>query len=89
MRCENIKSLIIDYTTNELNQEDRNNVQSHIKKCQECNHFFKLAYNEWKLLDEWGSIEPKADFITNFWYRISNENIPRTRAHQSIHKPLK
>lgn len=73
MRCENVRSLILDYTTNELDTEDRTKVEAHIRECQGCNHFFKLANNEWKLLDEWGSIAPKADFITNFWNRVSNE----------------
>ena len=69
MRCENVRSLILDYTTNELDTEDRTKVEAHIRECQGCNHFFKLANNEWKLLDEWPS--PFHAAAARVWQRQS------------------
>jgi len=86
MRCENIKSLILDYAVDELGEENRINVETHIKNCEECNRFFNLADNQWKLLDEWESIEPRADYLTNFWDRISNEELRDKRKFLKVFK---
>ncbi len=75
MSCESIKDLILDYTADELDHVDRLRVENHIKDCIDCNQFLLYARNEWRLLEEWGNVDPSGDIINRFWKRVSDENL--------------
>ena len=74
MSCEGIKELILDYTADQLDHVSRLRVENHLKECMDCYQFLHYARSEWKLLEEFGNIEPSDDIITKFWKRVSDEN---------------
>jgi hypothetical protein len=78
MNCENFKNLILDYTTDQLDQPQMNELKVHLDVCSECGEFLRFANLEWKLLDKWEWIEPKEDYIVKFWERLDHrEEGPR------------
>lgn len=88
MSCESIKELILDYTADELDDVDRLRVENHIKDCIDCNQFLLYARNEWRLLEEWGNIDPSGDIINRFWKRVSDENLGKENGIFSFFKSL-
>ncbi|MBI2487225.1 MAG: zf-HC2 domain-containing protein [Deltaproteobacteria bacterium] len=75
MNCKELKELILEYTAGNLDQSEKLRVESHLKECKECYLFFGQSNQVWDLLDEWDIIEPKEDIVTNFWERVSEEEI--------------
>jgi len=74
MRCEEIKGLILEYTGGDLDQSEKERVESHLVECEDCNVFFKQSNEVWNLLDKWNAIEPKEDIVARFWDRVSEED---------------
>ncbi len=77
MSCEKFKSLILDYTIDDLDESRMNELKVHLDVCNECNEFLSFADLEWKLLDKWEGIEPKDDYITKFWERSGHREVGR------------
>ncbi len=75
MNCKELKELILEYAAGNLDQSEKLRVESHLKECKECYLFFRQSNQVWDLLDEWDVIEPKEDIVTNFWERVSGEEI--------------
>ncbi len=75
MDCSVVKELIVQYSSGDLGQDRMAVVESHISRCQECGLYFKQSEKLWTLLDVHGEIEPEADFVSNFWDRVSQDEI--------------
>ena len=73
MECRDCKELVIRYSSEDLPDGDRDLVQAHLGECEECSQYLAQSESLWSLLDEWREIEPRADFISDFWGRVSKE----------------
>ena len=75
MRCKELKELILEYTVGDLDQSEKIRVESHLRECQECSLFFRESNQAWNLMDEWDVVEPKQNIATEFWKRVSEEDV--------------
>jgi predicted anti-sigma-YlaC factor YlaD len=74
MRCEEIKGLILEYEDGDLDEGERERIESHLVECEDCSVFFKRSNEVWRLLDRWEAIEPRGDIVARFWDRVSEED---------------
>jgi hypothetical protein len=72
MNCENFKDLILDYTIDDRDKSQMDELKVHLDVCSECNEFLRFANLEWKLLDKWEGIDPKEDYIIKFWEGLNH-----------------
>lgn len=75
MNCKELEELILEYTAGNLDQNEKLRVESHLRECKKCYLFFGQSNQVWNLLDEWDVIEPRKDIVTNFWERVSEEDV--------------
>lgn len=75
MSCNELKESILEYKVGNLDQSEKIRVESHLRECKECNLFLMQSNQVWDLLDEWDIVEPKQNIATEFWKRVSEEDV--------------
>ncbi len=73
MECRDCRELIISFSSGDLPSSGRESIEAHIGECPECGLYMSQSAGVWNLLDEWREIEPRGDFVSSFWDRVSRE----------------
>jgi Putative zinc-finger len=74
MECRDCRDLVIRYSSGDVSDGERDQVESHLGGCEDCSRYLAHSDGVWNLLDEWREIEPRTDFVSNFWERVSEED---------------
>jgi hypothetical protein len=86
MECKDYKDLIIGYSSGDLPASDRESVEAHVRECETCRLYLAQSDRVWSLLDDWRGIEPRSDFVSGFWERVSEEERKSSRGFFSPFK---
>lgn len=73
MECKDLRELVVRHSSGDLSGDERALVESHLPGCGECSELFSHSNAVWMLLDEWKEIEPRNDYISEFWSRVEKE----------------
>lgn len=73
MECRNIKEYIIRYSSGDIEGSERDLVDEHVKACKDCRWYLLRSEKLWDTLDVWEEVEPRGEFITEFWKRVSSQ----------------
>lgn len=73
MECSDCKQLIVSWSSGDLPPSGIESIEAHIRECPECRLYMSQSDRVWNLLDEWREIEPRSDFVSTFWDRVSKE----------------
>ena len=73
MECSECRDLVIGYSSGDLPASRRELFEVHVRSCEDCGLYVSQYDGVWKLLDEWREVEPRSDFVSNFWERVSKE----------------
>jgi predicted anti-sigma-YlaC factor YlaD len=73
MECRDCKELVIGYSSGEISDVERDLVEAHLGVCEDCSEYLAQSDKLWTLLDEWRGIEPRSDFVSGFWERVSEQ----------------
>ena len=68
---------MIQYSSGDLPDSDKEFVETHLGECEECSAYLAHSNMVWDVLDEWKDIEPGAEFVSEFWRRLSEEEKDR------------
>lgn len=88
--CEQITSELIAYLDGELSDADRRPVAAHLSTCLGCRREVERLGTVQRWVSDLPSIEPSADFATDFWRRMNAEEAavptlgPRRRVWQLV-----
>lgn len=77
MDCRDIKELVIQYSSGDLPEGDKQFVEAHLAECDDCNAYLSQSYRAWNMLDEWEDMEPGGEFVSEFWRRVAKEEMDR------------
>jgi len=75
MDCKNIKELLIQYSLDDLESDEKASVESHLDTCSECKSYLSESKNLWSLLETWDELEPDAQFLSNFWDKAAVDEV--------------
>jgi predicted anti-sigma-YlaC factor YlaD len=73
MECKDLRELVVGHSSGDLAGDDRILVESHLSGCAECSELFSNSNEVWMLLGKWEEIEPRSDYISEFWNRVEKE----------------
>ncbi len=73
MQCDVVKKMMALYLDDGLSEKDKRLVQDHCVACSDCEAELNLFRQTWDLCGEPEVIEPRADFVSQFWTRLSSE----------------
>ena len=73
MECKDVKELIIGYSSGDISESEKTVVDRHISTCTGCEQYFMRSQKLWDTLDVWEEVEPKAEFVTEFWQKVDSE----------------
>ena len=73
MECKDLRDLVVRHSSGDLSGDERALVESHLPGCGECSELFSHSNAVWMLLDEWKEIEPRSDYVSEFWSRVEKE----------------
>lgn len=73
MECKDLRELVVRHSSGDLSGDERGLVESHLSGCGECSELFSNSNAVWMLLDEWKEIEPRNDYVSEFWSRVERE----------------
>lgn len=76
MECHTIKKCLPIYLDGELSSAEAARVKQHLDVCSDCLAEYELCKQTWDICDMVPKIEPRADFVSQFWTRLSNEQTP-------------
>lgn len=68
-----IKELILEYPDGDISVSEKRLVESVLEKSPEYRGFYYASKKLWRVMDEWEGIEPRGDFVSVFWERLSRE----------------
>jgi len=75
MDCRDIKEYIVRYSTGDIEEREKVLVDEHVKECSDCSQYLLRSEKLWDTLDMWEDVEPRGEFVTEFWKRLpSQEN---------------
>lgn len=74
MGCKEIKELILEYPNGDLTQNEKMQVEAHLRECPDCSLFLDESRHVWNLMDMWDGVDVGGNFITKFWDRVSHED---------------
>ena len=63
MNCEDIKTLLVDYLYNELEDDNAKILEQHLKKCKTCKEELASLKNTSNVLQQWQDIDPKLKLV--------------------------
>ena len=72
MTCRNYKELLMGYLDNELDNEQREDLERHISSCAECSAELKEFRELKKITDEVTLVEPEDKMWEQYWGSIYN-----------------
>jgi len=70
MNCKNIKKNLVSFLENELPEEQRVEIENHIKTCSHCSHLLEEFSQLWGALEGREKIQPSPHFWTRLKQRI-------------------
>lgn len=73
MECKDLRELVVRHSSGDLSGDERALVESHLPGCGECSELFSNSNAVWMLLDEWKEVEPRSDYVSEFWSRVERE----------------
>jgi hypothetical protein len=73
MECRDCKELVIRLSSGDVSNSERDMIEAHIDGCEDCSQYLAHSDRLWTLLDEWREIDPRKDFVSSFWERVSEE----------------
>lgn len=73
MTCEDIKLLISPFLDHELEDAENKQVTEHLSACLHCRKELALLQETWEILDENEQLKPSADYISQFWTKLAQE----------------
>lgn len=73
MECSDYRELIVSWSSGDLPPSGIESIEAHIRECPGCSLYMSQSGRVWNLLDEWREIEPRSDFVSAFWDRVSKE----------------
>lgn len=73
MECRDCKEIVVRFSSGEVSNAERGMIEAHLEGCEDCNQFLAHSDRLWTFLDEWREIEPRNDFVSSFWERVSEE----------------
>jgi len=76
MNCNDIDNLIYDYITGRLNDEERGNVDVHLKTCEICKGNLAIMRETLSLIDYWGPPKVSEDFADRVLRNICPQKEP-------------
>lgn len=74
MECKDLRELVVRHSSGELSGDEWGLVESHLSGCGECSELFSHSNAVWMLLDEWKEIEPRNDYVSEFWSRVERKS---------------
>ena len=63
MECEKAKKLLSSYLEDELNPQQRKEVESHLKSCPSCSELFSLLQQTKESLSSWPELEVRPELL--------------------------
>ena len=76
MQCDEIKKLLPSFLDDELESEERTNIQVHLSSCVNCQNELKAYRRSWELLKQWPDVEPQLGYVSRFWTQLAHEHTP-------------
>ena len=73
MDCKSVKEMIVRYSSGDLMASEKATLDRHIESCECCKEYFLHSQKLWDTLEVWEEIEPRAEFVTEFWSRVNKE----------------
>lgn len=89
MECKDLRELVVQYSSGDLPDGDKDFVETHLRECGECSALLRRSDALWSLLDEWKDVEPRTEFVSEFWSRVSKEESRKSRGFFGIFKNKK
>ena len=71
MECKDIKEILTQYSLVDLQDAEKEEVQSHLRSCGDCESFVSQSNELWNLLDGWEGVEPDSQYLAKFWDKAS------------------
>jgi hypothetical protein len=68
-----IKELILEYPDGDISASEKRLVESVLENSPEYKSFYYASKMLWSVMDEWKGIEPRGDFVSAFWERLSQD----------------
>lgn len=89
MECRDLRELVIRYSSGDLPERDKEFVETHLGECKGCSAYLDQSHRAWNMLDEWDEIEPGAQYVSEFWSKVSEEEVDRESFFGifSLHRP--
>jgi len=63
MNCENIKLLLIDYLYDEISEQDKTQLETHLATCVNCRQELQALQNTSKQLKNWPDVDPRFNLV--------------------------
>ncbi|MFW6457061.1 MAG: anti-sigma factor family protein, partial [Planctomycetota bacterium] len=76
MHCENSEQILSAYLDGELSEEERRQVESHIKQCDDCRHELESLRRTVEVLHELPTIPASPDFTSRVLAELNMNEVP-------------
>lgn len=63
MKCDQLRPLMIDYLYDEISDEDRKLLNSHLKECEKCRAELESMKSTSQILQKWEDVEPGFNLV--------------------------
>ncbi|NOZ61077.1 MAG: hypothetical protein GXO74_05305 [Calditrichaeota bacterium] len=63
MKCEEVRPLLIDLLYDEISDENKRRVRSHLETCQECREEFASLKSTSNILQKWEDVDPEFKLV--------------------------
>ncbi|MBN2089803.1 zf-HC2 domain-containing protein [candidate division KSB1 bacterium] len=63
MNCENIKLLLIDYLYDEISEQDKTQLETHLATCNDCQQELQALQSTSKQLKAWPDVNPRFNLV--------------------------
>ena len=73
MSCENIKTNILSFLTDELSSDEHKEILPHLEGCTQCRMEMEELEKNWKFIDRWEIEEPSARIKSRLMTAVSKE----------------
>jgi hypothetical protein len=73
MNCKEVKELFDEYNLDLFSGDTRSHIKYHLQSCKECRSYYMDNKKLSVLMDYWEEIEPRADYISDFWKKVDDK----------------
>jgi len=88
MNCRSAESLFSSYIEDEISQEERRNLESHLMGCRRCSLAMREVRATMSLLEQMPAIAPSQNFDEDVYARVRSGEEPRASAAELIRELL-